>query len=105
MTQEKKPNSFDVFSHMVETDNKAIRLSALSNITDVRKVKAGTKVTIGVQGDVVNEIAFGRVVGGLILCDKTEFDKIKLELEAGGPVVEQPNTQTLKAPREGDSPT
>jgi hypothetical protein len=76
-----KVNAFDVFSHMVETDDKAITMAALGNITELRKVKAGTNVTIGVAGDVVGSIYNGKYVGGLILCDKKRFDEVKAELE------------------------
>jgi len=63
--------------------NKDIRLAPLSNITNLRKTKAGTLITIGVEGDVVAAIGLdGRFVGGLILADKVQFDETKRELEA-----------------------
>jgi len=74
-------NPFNVFSRMVERDDKALTMAALGNITELRKVKAGTNVTIGVAGDVVGAIYNGKYVGGLILCDKKRFDVVKAELE------------------------
>jgi hypothetical protein len=73
-------NNFDVMKVMAER-NKDIRLAPLTNITQVRKVKAGTLITIGVEGDVIGRIANGRFCCGLILADKDQFHEIKAELE------------------------
>jgi len=78
-----KIGTFDVLKVMCER-NLDIRLSTLNNISDMRKVKAGTKVTIGVAGDVLNPIWRGELVGGFLLADKKQFEDIKRELEAGG---------------------
>ena len=77
-------NNFDVMKAMGEA-NKDIRLAPLGNIVRLRKVKAGTQITIGFQGDVVGAIYAGRFVGGLILADKCQFDETKRELEEGSP--------------------
>ena len=77
-----KPNALDIFSHMVETNDKAITMAPLGNVTHLKKVRAGTNVTIGVAGDVVGAIYEGKYVGGLILCDKKRFDEVKAEMEA-----------------------
>jgi hypothetical protein len=77
-------NNFDVMKEMAKRNGK-IMLSPLNNITNVRKVKAGTQITIGVAGDVVGKIALGEMVGGLILCDKAEFDAIKIEMDRALP--------------------
>jgi hypothetical protein len=78
-----KANSFDVFKIMCASDNKKLQLSPLGNILGAKKVKAGTQVTIGVSGNVVTGITFGQYVGGLILCDKDEFERIAKMLEEG----------------------
>lgn len=76
-----KVTNFQVLDAMAAA-NKDIRLAPLGNIVNLRKVKAGTQVTIGVEGDLVAAIGIhGRFVGGLILADKAEFDATKAELE------------------------
>ena len=75
-------NNFDVLKVMGER-NMDIRIAPLVNITNLRKVRAGTQVTIGVEGDVVLAIGIEqKFLGGLILADKTEFMAVKAELEA-----------------------
>jgi hypothetical protein len=74
-------NNFDVMKAMGE-QNKDIRLAPMANILRLQKVKAGTQITIGVEGDVVGAIANGRFVGGLILADKAQFDETKRQLQA-----------------------
>lgn len=77
-------NNFDVLKVMGER-NLDIRLAPFANVTNLRKVRAGTQVTIGVEGDVVAAIGLqGRFVGGLILADKAQFEETKRELEAEG---------------------
>ena len=76
-----KINSFDVFSRMVERDDKAITMAPLGNVTELKKVKGGTNVTIGVAGDAVGPIYNGKYIGGLILCEKKRFDEVKAEME------------------------
>lgn len=75
-------SAFEVFLRMQESDDQALRLAPLSNITEARKVKAGTKITIGFGGDVVSKIMFGELVGGLILVDKKRFEELKAEMQA-----------------------
>jgi hypothetical protein len=74
-------SSFDVLKLMCERNMK-IQLAPLENVTYLRKVKAGTQVTIGVGGDVIGSIYAGKFVGGLILADKEQFREIEKELEA-----------------------
>ena len=73
-------NNFDVMKAMGEA-NRDIRLAPLSNIVHLRKVRAGTQITIGFEGDVVGAILAERFVGGLILADKAQFEETKRELE------------------------
>ncbi len=78
-------NAFDVFSRMVETDDKALNLAPLQNIKNARKVKAGTLITIGIGGDFVGKILEGNIVGGFILVDKTRYFELKAKMEQEGP--------------------
>lgn len=74
-------NAFDVMKAM-SAANMDIRLAPLSNITHLQKTKHGTLITIGVEGDVVAAIGIeGRFVGGLILCDKEQYNKVGRELD------------------------
>lgn len=75
-----KVTSFDVFNKMTADDNKALQLAPLGNVIRAQKVKAGTQVTIGVGGDVIGKIMSGDLVGGLILCDKKEFERVRTEM-------------------------
>lgn len=78
-----KVNNFDVLKRMGE-ENLDVRLAPLDNITNLRKVNAGTQITIGVAGDLVAAIGIeGKFVGGLILADKKQFEAIRLKMEAG----------------------
>lgn len=73
-------NSFDVLKEMGNR-NMNVQLAPLGNITHMRKVKAGTQITIGFAGDVITPIMLGEMVGGLVLADKTEFNRVKVEME------------------------
>jgi hypothetical protein len=76
-----KVNNFDVLKRMGERSLN-IQLSPLDNITNLKKVKAGTQVTIGVAGDVVAALGLEhKFVGGLILADKEQFNAVKAEME------------------------
>ena len=57
-------------------------LSPLDNIVNLKKVKHGTQVTIGVAGDLVAALGIEhKFVGGLILADKDEFNALKSEMQ------------------------
>lgn len=74
-------NNFDVLKQMA-TDNLDIRMSPGGNIINMKKVKAGTEITIGVEGNVVTPILVGDLVGCMLLYNKKQFDEIKAKLEA-----------------------
>lgn len=76
-----KVGLFDVLKAMSER-NLDVRLSPLDNVTHLRKVGAGTNVTIAFAGDVVGPIAEGKLVGGLLLADLSQFEDVRKELEA-----------------------
>lgn len=74
-------SAMDVFKRMVDTDDPKIELSPLgANLLNLKKVKHGTEVTIGVSGDRVGSIYNGKYVGGLILADKQRFEEVKSEM-------------------------
>ncbi len=73
--------AFDVFNAMTKADDKRLQLAPLGNILRVRRVRAGTQITIGFGDDVIAQIAEGRLCGGLILCDKTAYDEWKRKLD------------------------
>jgi|SRR5580698_5769611 hypothetical protein len=76
-----KISPFDVFARMTERNDTKLKLAPLNNILSARAVKAGTQVTIGVEGNICGQIVNGDFVGGLILCDKVQFHAIKAEME------------------------
>lgn len=83
-------NNFDVLKIMGER-NMDLRLAPLSNIINLKKVLAGTHVTIGVEGDVVSALGLeSRFVGALILADKKQFDLVKAELSKLEPPNDKP---------------
>jgi hypothetical protein len=76
-----KANSFDVMKAMCAANGK-IQVAPLGNILNMRKTKAGTQLTIGVAGDVIAGILLGEYLGGLILCDKAEYEETARAIEA-----------------------
>jgi hypothetical protein len=75
---------FEICKAMADADL-GIQIAPLENITDLRKVRAGTKVTIGVPGDVVAAIGIERrYVGGLLLIDREQYAATKKKMEAAG---------------------
>lgn len=80
-----KVGYFDICKEMAKR-NMDIRMSPLENVLNMRyseKTK-GTRVEIGVDGNVIAAIFNGKLVGGLLLCDKEQYFKLRDELEAGG---------------------
>lgn len=73
--------SFAVLARMC-ADNADIRLAPAENITLLRKVKAGTQVTIGVQGDVVGGIFAGELTAFLLVYSVKQFQETKTKMEA-----------------------
>lgn len=78
-----KINNFDVLKRMGETCGEKLQIAPLDNIINLRKVRGGTQVTIGVAGDVVAALGIEhRFVGGLILADKETFDALKARMQS-----------------------
>lgn len=74
-------NNFDVLKRM-SAESKDIRLAPSSNILHMKIVKAGTQITIGVQGDVLVSIVSGKLVGCFLVWDKEQFEEMKKKMEA-----------------------
>ena len=75
-------NNFDVLKEMCNRDLN-IRMAPLDNITEMHKTRLGAKVTIGVEYSYMEAIADGKVVGGFILADREQFERVKKEMEDG----------------------
>ena len=76
-----KINNFDVLKRM-STDDKDIRMATLENVVHMRKVKAGTQVTLGVEGDVITGIMNGKFGGCFLLYDWEQFQETKKKIES-----------------------
>lgn len=77
----KQIGHFDICKEMA-IRNMEIEVAPLDNISNLRKVKAGTQVTIGVAGDKVAAIGLEqRYIGGLMLINREQYFAIKAELE------------------------
>lgn len=75
----KKVNNFEVLRLMAER-NQDIRLC--STITEMTyNAKKGTKVVVGVPGNVCFEIESNRLQCVLLLFNMTQFNELKSELE------------------------
>jgi hypothetical protein len=73
---------FDICKAM-SLEDQDISIAPLDNITNLRKVKAGTQITIGVAGDKVAAIALeNKYVGGLLLINREQYFATKARLEA-----------------------
>lgn len=79
----KKPGHFDICKEMAAR-SMDIRMSLLENVTDLKYSERtkGTKVTIGIDGNLVGAIGLeNKFVGGLLLCDREQYFAISKELE------------------------
>lgn len=78
---EKKISSFAVFDAMCDANSPALRVAPISNIVNMKKVKAGCQITFGCESDVMDQIWGQKAFGGFIIADKEEFQKFKDEVE------------------------
>jgi hypothetical protein len=72
-------NNFDVLKRMC-ADNLDIGMA--TEMLNMRKVNAGTQVTIGVPGDFIGKLFSGQVIACLLLYDKDQFNELKAKMEA-----------------------
>ena len=75
-----KAGHFDICKAITQANGK-IYIAPLDNITNMRKNRHGTVVSIGVGLDCINDVMAGRYVGGLLLIDKDEYFATKARLE------------------------
>lgn len=72
-------NNFDVLKRMA-AENKNIQLC--TTVTDMNyNHKVGTKVSVGVPGNVCFDIEGGKLSACLLLFDKSQFDELKTLME------------------------
>lgn len=77
-----KVNNFDVLKRM-SAENMRIQASPAENITNLSysEKKKGTKITIGVDGNVIHGIMFGETSCMMLLFDRAQFDELKKTME------------------------
>jgi hypothetical protein len=74
-------SNFDVLKRMGDED-KDIRMATAEHILRMQKVKAGTQITFGVQGDVIGEI-HNRMLGGcFLLFNWEQFKEVRARMES-----------------------
>jgi hypothetical protein len=71
-------SNFDVLKAM-SLRNQDIRIG--TDLLTIKKVKAGSQITIGIAGDVVAPLFVGRLRACLVIFDVEQFDAIKAELQ------------------------
>ena len=69
-------SNFDVLKKMC-ADNLDIRSSTSENILGMKKVKAGTQIEFGVEGDVLNQIYSNEMHCCLLIWNKKQFADTK----------------------------
>jgi hypothetical protein len=67
-------NNFDVLKRMA-SENKDIRMGA--EVLNMKAVKAGSQITMGIAGNVLADLMFGKLKACLILFDTKQFDELK----------------------------
>ena len=73
-------SNFDVLKRM-SAENLDIRLSTSENILRMNKAKAGTQITFGVSGDVLNAIYRNELHCCLLIWNKQQFIDTKAKIE------------------------
>jgi hypothetical protein len=63
-------NNFDVLKRMA-AENKDIRLG--TDLLNMKAVKAGSQITMGIEGNVLAQLMFGELNACLILYNKKQF--------------------------------
>lgn len=79
------PDTLEVLSRMSKNGNKALKLSPLSNIKSARSGKEGWgEVTIALPNELISKLTIkpDYYIGGLILCERSEFKKEKELMES-----------------------
>ena len=74
-------NSFDVLKRMGDENKQIMICPDVLNMNYSQKTK-GTKVEVGVPGNVIGDIFGGTKKAVLLMWDKKEFDELKAKMEA-----------------------
>jgi hypothetical protein len=72
-------NNFDVLKRMA-AENLDIRLG--TDVLNMKTVKAGTQITMGIGGNVLTPIFVGELNACLILFNKKQFNELKAKMES-----------------------
>ena len=75
-------NNFDVLKRM-SAENKDIRLG--TDLLNMKAVKAGSQITMGVPGNVLGALMFGELRACLVLFNVKQFDEVKSAMESDVP--------------------
>jgi hypothetical protein len=67
----------------MSSENKRILAASAENILSMKKVKAGSQITFGVEGDVLMQIYSGKLIATLLLIDFEQFKEMKTKMEKG----------------------
>lgn len=79
MTHENKISNFDVLKRMGEEN---LNIQLCSTVTEMNySAKLGTKVTVGVPGNVCFDIESGQLNVMLLLFDMNQFKELKTKME------------------------
>ena len=92
-------NNFDILKRM-SAENKDIRLADSGSIIGMQMTKAGTQITIGVQGNVIARILHNELAVCCLVFDRKQFAEIKgqMAMEAEG-ITEQDIAETMPPKR------
>jgi len=81
-------SNFEVFAELSRTNSKALAIGSLANLANVKVLYRGTQrehtiVAIAIGGDLIEQIMNDEYCGGLVLCKKEAFERMKASLERG----------------------
>jgi len=86
-------NSFDVLKRMAK-ENKDIRMG--TDLVNMKAVKAGSQITMGIAGNVLAALMFGELNACLILYNKKQFIETtaKMSQESSSTASQTPTTNS-----------
>ena len=80
-----KVGVFGIFDRMLQKNNKALKLAPLSNVSSARSGKNGYgEISIAVPNEIIVNLLNKEdyYVGGLIICERADFEKEKALVES-----------------------
>lgn len=78
-------DTLEILGRMSKKNNQALKLSPLSNVKSARSGKDGWgDITIALPNDLIAKFLTDseRLIGGLLICDRSEFEKEKKLMES-----------------------